>query len=111
MRGGIAWFAANPVAANLLMLLLVASGLLAMPTLPKKVFPDVASDVIEIRIEESLVAGGDRDMIQDLTAAAVNAALANAQQMIQEEMQRASTQLQIPIPGGAGGGASGETPT
>jgi len=55
--------------------------------------------VLEIRIEPSLVASGDRDMIQDLTAAAVNAALANAQQMVQEELQRASASFGLPIQG------------
>jgi len=42
--------------------------------------------VAEIRIEPSLLATGDREMIQDLVGAAVNAALARAQQMLQEEM-------------------------
>ena len=51
MRGALGWFARNPVAANLLMLLLVAGGLLAFPSLPKKVFPDISSDVIEVRVE------------------------------------------------------------
>jgi nucleoid-associated protein EbfC len=44
--------------------------------------------ILEIRIEPSLLASGDREMIQDLTAAAVNAALANAQRAVQEELQR-----------------------
>jgi DNA-binding YbaB/EbfC family protein len=56
--------------------------------------------VLEIRIEPSLIESGDRDMVQDLVAAAVNAALANAQRMIQEEMQRASSGLGVPLPGG-----------
>jgi nucleoid-associated protein EbfC len=43
----------------------------------------------EIRIEPA-VAAGDREMLQDLTAAAVNAALAAAERMVQEEMQRAT---------------------
>ena len=43
----------------------------------------------EIRIEPA-VAAGDREMLQDLTAAAVNAALAAAERMVQEEMQRAA---------------------
>lgn len=46
--------------------------------------------ILEIRMEPSLVSGGDQAMLQDLTAAAVNAALAKAQQMVQEEMQRAA---------------------
>jgi len=35
-------------------------------------------------------------MIQDLTAAAVNSALENAQRMVQEEFQRASINIQMP---------------
>ena len=37
-------------------------------------------------------------MLQDLTAAAVNAALANAQRMVQEELQRASAGLEVTVP-------------
>ncbi len=49
-----------------------------------------------MRIEPSLLEGGAREMIQDLTAAAVNAALTNAQRMVQEEFQRASIGTQLP---------------
>lgn len=51
--------------------------------------------ILEIRIEPSLVAAGDREMIQDLTAAAVNAALANAQRVVQEELQREQGALRL----------------
>ena len=53
--------------------------------------------ILELRIEPELVAAGDREMIQDLAAAAVNAALGGAQRMIQEEMQRASTTFALPL--------------
>lgn len=62
--------------------------------------------VLEIRIEPSLWESGDRAMIQDLTAAAVNAAFTNAQKMIQEEMARASQGLTLPLPPGPPGGGS-----
>jgi hypothetical protein len=52
--------------------------------------------ILEVRIEPSLLATGDRAMLQDLTAAAVNAALAQAQQMVQEELQKASAGLALP---------------
>jgi len=52
--------------------------------------------ILEIRIEPSLLESGDRGMLQDLTAAAVNAALANAQQMVQQELQRASAGMALP---------------
>lgn len=55
--------------------------------------------ILEIRIEPSLLETGDRAMLQDLCAAAVNAALGNAQRMIQEEMQRASSGLGLPLGG------------
>ena len=54
--------------------------------------------ILEVRIEPALWDSGDRAMIQDLAAAAVNAALTSAQRMIQEEMQRASQGLTIPLP-------------
>jgi DNA-binding YbaB/EbfC family protein len=46
--------------------------------------------VLSIEIDPKLLAEGDRALLQDLTAAAVNAALQNAQRMVQEEMQRAA---------------------
>ena len=55
--------------------------------------------ILELHIEPSLIAAGDLAMLQDLTAAAVNAALANAQRLIQEEMQKASSGLALPLGG------------
>ncbi len=52
--------------------------------------------IVELRIEPSLLASGDREMLQDLTAAAVNAALTSAQTAVQEELQRASAGLTLP---------------
>lgn len=59
--------------------------------------------ILEIEIDPALLARGDRAMLQDLVAAAVNAAIANAQRLVQEEMQRAAAAMQIP--GAPGGGA------
>jgi nucleoid-associated protein EbfC len=56
--------------------------------------------ILELRIEPSLLENADREMLQDLVTAAANAALAAAQQMIQEEMQRASSGLALPGFGG-----------
>jgi DNA-binding YbaB/EbfC family protein len=60
--------------------------------------------IAEIRIEPQLFEGGDRAMVQDLVAAAVNAALAEAQRSASEELARAAGPG-IPLPGmpGAGG--------
>jgi DNA-binding YbaB/EbfC family protein len=58
-----------------------------------------AMRVLSISIEPALLAANDREMIQDLTAAAVNAALANAQRLVQEEMQKASSGLGLPLMG------------
>lgn len=51
MSGIIAWFVHNPVAANLLMLVLVVGGLLALPTIRQEEFPAIDSDLIRISVE------------------------------------------------------------
>lgn len=61
-----------------------------------------AMRVHEIRIEPSLVERGDLEMLQDLTAAALNTALSYAHSTVQSELQRASASLQIPQPNNAG---------
>ncbi len=57
--------------------------------------------VLKVEIDSSLFEGGDHALLQDLVAAAVNAAIENAQRMVQEEMQRVAGGL--PLPGGPGG--------
>jgi len=44
--------------------------------------------VISIKIEPSLIAGDDQAMLQDLIAAAVNAALTKAQESVGQELAR-----------------------
>ncbi len=48
MNGSIEWFARNPVAANLLLMLIVVSGITALPTIQQKIFPDIDIDMISI---------------------------------------------------------------
>ncbi len=50
MKRAVAWFAENPVAANLLMLLMVAGGLAALPAIQQKSFPDINVEVISIAV-------------------------------------------------------------
>ena len=59
--------------------------------------------VLEVRIEPSLFEGGDRGLIEDLTAAAVNAALEKAQLMVQEEVQKMAGGPFANMLGGLGG--------
>ena len=47
----IAWFVHNPVAANLLMLVLVVGGLLALPTIRQEEFPSVDTDLVRVSVE------------------------------------------------------------
>ena len=57
----------------------------------------------EVRIEPQLFEGGDREMLQDLVIAAVNAALSEAQRTASEELARAAGPgLAIPGMPGAG---------
>jgi DNA-binding YbaB/EbfC family protein len=52
--------------------------------------------VLEVRVEPALLEMGDREMLQDLTAAALNAALHNAQTTVQAELQKAGASFALP---------------
>jgi multidrug efflux pump subunit AcrB len=46
----IEWFVKNPVAANLIMMLIIAGGILTMSGIKQEVFPEIASDLISISV-------------------------------------------------------------
>jgi multidrug efflux pump subunit AcrB len=50
MKGVISWFANNHVAANLLLGLIVLAGLVAIPGMPQKSFPDIDINVITVTV-------------------------------------------------------------
>ena len=50
MKATIAWFARNSVAANLLMLAMLAAGLLALPNLRQQVFPEMQLAIITVTV-------------------------------------------------------------
>ncbi|MDO6461695.1 efflux RND transporter permease subunit [Granulosicoccaceae sp. 1_MG-2023] len=52
-RGIIDWFAANPVAANLLMVLIIVLGILQAGSLRKEAFPSMEPDSIDISVSYS----------------------------------------------------------
>jgi hypothetical protein len=62
--------------------------------------------ILSVEIEPGLVTQGDRAMLQDLVAAATNAALECARAMVQDEMQRVAREsgAAIPLPPPGPGG-------
>ncbi|WP_421864828.1 efflux RND transporter permease subunit [Motiliproteus sp.] len=51
MHGMIAWFARNPVAANLLMVLIIGAGLHSLANrIPLEIFPEIELDLITVRV-------------------------------------------------------------
>ncbi|MEZ5573367.1 MAG: efflux RND transporter permease subunit [Halioglobus sp.] len=50
MQKIIAWFIHNPVAANLLMMILVCGGLLALPHIHQEEFPTLDVDAVQVRV-------------------------------------------------------------
>ena len=48
--GPIAWMARNPVAANLLMVLVIVGGVLALTRIKQEVFPEFDLDVIQVQV-------------------------------------------------------------
>ena len=59
------------------------------------------SEVLSITIEQSLLAGNQKKMIEDLLVGAVNLALERARQVAQEDLARVAGGLAMP-PGGSG---------
>jgi multidrug efflux pump subunit AcrB len=47
----VAWFAANPVAANLLMTLFLMIGITSVSRIPQKTFPDIDIDIVSVGVE------------------------------------------------------------
>ena len=50
MKRVIAWFVDNPVAANLLMAVLVVGGLLTLPTIRQEEFPSIDLEIVQISV-------------------------------------------------------------
>ncbi len=59
-RGPVAWMASHPVAANLLMVVALIGGILAMFSIDKEVYPDYEHD--EIRISVSYPGAGPKEI-------------------------------------------------
>ena len=50
MSGIVQWFVRNPIAANLLMVLIVAGGLTGIPALDKQYIPDFELDLVSVTL-------------------------------------------------------------
>jgi multidrug efflux pump subunit AcrB len=50
MNNTLTWFAKNSVVANLLMALIIAAGLLTIPTITREIFPEFSLDMISIQV-------------------------------------------------------------
>jgi len=56
-------------------------------------------EVVSVKIDPAVLAEPDREMLQDLVVAAVNAAIHAAQKMMGEEMGKLSGGLGLKLPG------------
>ena len=52
--------------------------------------------ILAVRIDPSLLADGDKEMLEDLLAAAVNQALEKAKALASEEMSKLTSDMNIP---------------
>ena len=53
-------------------------------------------EVVSVKIEPSLIADGDLEMLEDLVAAATNAAISRAKEMAAAEMSKLTGGLRLP---------------
>ncbi len=51
MKGLVAWFASNPVAANLLLVMIVLGGTVTLPSIRREILPEISADAISITVE------------------------------------------------------------
>ncbi|HPG25721.1 MAG TPA: efflux RND transporter permease subunit, partial [Myxococcota bacterium] len=51
MKGAIEWFVRNPVAANLLMLVMVVGGLLSLSNIQQEEFPPIEPEAVQVTVE------------------------------------------------------------
>lgn len=65
-----------------------------------KVTANCQNQILEVQIEQEVIDPDDKDMLEDLVAAAVNQALENAQKKAQEEMNKVSGGMLGNLPGG-----------
>ena len=49
-KGPLAWFAANHVASNILMIFVLVSGALSLLTVVVEVFPEIETDTVTVRV-------------------------------------------------------------
>ncbi len=73
-RGVIAWFAANPVAANLLMVMVIVLGLFSFNGLQKEAFPSREADTVTVSVTYS---SGDASLSEEGIAVKVEEALSD----------------------------------
>ena len=65
-----------------------------------KVIANCQNQIMEVKIEPEVIDPEEKEMLEDLIAAAVNQALENAQKRSQEEMSKVSGGLMGNLPGG-----------
>ena len=65
-----------------------------------KVVANCQNQIMEVTIDPEVITSNDKEMLEDLIAAAVNQALENAQKRSQEEMNKATGGLLGNIQGG-----------
>ncbi len=61
-----------------------------------RVVANGASEIVKIEIDPTLIERNEREMIEDLTTAAVNEALAKAKQLHAEAMQNLTGDMNVP---------------
>ncbi len=64
-----------------------------------KVTANGRQEVLSVEIEDEALASCDKAMLQDLIAAAVNAAIANAKEVVRQEVSQITGGLGVDIPG------------
>lgn len=63
-KGLIAWWVNNPIAANLLMWMILVGGVTSLPGLDKEMFPKIPRDVVQVEV--SYPGAGPREVEEQI---------------------------------------------
>jgi len=99
MRSVIRWFAENPIAANLMMILIVVGGFLSMPQLGKEVFPSIPLNMVVV---ETSYRGAGPVEVEELVTRRIEDAVSSVEGVKEISSFSQQSRSRVQIEGDAG---------
>ncbi|NVK12058.1 MAG: efflux RND transporter permease subunit [Gammaproteobacteria bacterium] len=99
MRNLIRWFAENPIAANLLMILILVGGFMSMPRLGKEVFPSIPLNMVVV---ETAYPGAGPSEVEELVTRRIEDAVSTVEGIKEISSFSQQSRSRVQVEGDAG---------